>query len=336
MHLIFIGDRDIKSLKVYCDNKADGCKWDGELRSLEAHLTGCDFSFVSCPNQCTDIGGQVVKVQIKELRKHNSKCPRRQHKCRHCQEIGEFMDITTIHLQKCPNLKVACPNGSCKKRLPRRDIASHRQECPFEEVPCKYARIGCNARVPRRVREEHENDAEWHLQLAVDTVSELKSKLDEQETVIFTLRNFGKLKSDKKAMYCSPFYTNPRGYRMYVQVLANGARGYEGHHVSVCAYLLPGKNDDNLTWPFAGTVVVELLNQLEDVNHHVKHLVFTKERESSRRVYDTRSITGIAYKGFITHSALGYDAAKHCQYLKDDCLYFRFRAMASSPLPWLK
>ena len=245
------------------------------------------------------------------------------------------MDITTIHLQKCPNLKVACPNSSCRKRVIRRDIASHRKECPFEEVPCKYARIGCNARIPRREREEHENDAERHLQLAVDTVSELKSKLDQQQMVIFTLRNFEQLKSDNKPVYCRPFYTGPRGYRMYIQVHANGTRGYEGHHVSVRAYLLPGENDDNLPWPFTGTVVIELLNQLQDANHHVRCLVFSKERESSQRVYDTRSIKGIACKGFITHSALGYDAVEHRQYLKDDCLCFRFQTVAPSPLPWL-
>ena len=321
---------------VYCDNKTDGCKWIGELRSLEAHLTGCNFSFVPCPNQCVDFSGHVVKVKVKELRMHKSRCPRRPYQCRHCKQSGEFIDITTIHLQKCPSLRVACPNRSCRKRLIRRDISSHRKECPFEEIPCKYARIGCNTRLLRREREEHESDAEGHLQLAVDTVSELKSKLDEQQMVIFKLRNFEKLKSDKKPVYCRPFYTSPRGYRMYVEVRANGARGCESHHVSVCAYLLPGENDDNLLWPFTGTVLVELLNQLEDANHHSKSLVFTEEKGSSQRVYDTRAITGITCKLFIRHSELGYDAAEHHQYLKDDCLCFRFRAVAPSPLPWLK
>jgi hypothetical protein len=72
------------------------------------------------------------------------------------------------------------------------------RECPFEEVPCKYAHIGCNASVPRRERKNDQSDAEQHLQLAVDTVSELKSELDEQQAAIFLLRNFEKVKSDKR------------------------------------------------------------------------------------------------------------------------------------------
>ena len=235
-----------------------------------------------------------------------------------------------------PELEGSLPYNSCRKRVLRRDLTDHRSECPFEELPCKYARIGCNARVPRREREEHESDTEQHLQLAIDTVSELKSKLDQQQTVIFTLRNFERLKSDNKSVSCRPFYTGPGGYRMCIQVHPNGRRGYTGGYVSVCAYLLPGENDENLSWPFTGTVLVELLNQLGDTKHHVRHLVFSKEGESSQRVYSARATSGNACKGFILHSALGYDAAENHQYLKNDCLCFRFRAMTPSPLPWLK
>ena len=329
------GDRDIKSLKVYCDNKADGCKWTGELRSLEAHLTVCDFSFIPCPNQCSDFSGKIVKVLVKELKKHKLICPRRQHMCRHCKEVGEFADITTFHLQKCPNLKVTCPNTSCRKRVFRRDVTNHRKECLFEEVPCKYARIGCNARVPRREREEHESNAEQHLQLAVDTVSDLKSKLDEQQAVIFMLKNFNKVKSDKKCVSFRPFYTSPGGYKMRIKVCVSGVLRCE-NHVYVSATLLPGENDDNLPWPFTGTVVVELLNQLEDANHHVEHIVYNRESRSSLRPYDMKADSASIYNWFITQTALNYNAAEHRQYLKDDCLCFRIRVMAPSPLPWLK
>ena len=320
---------------MYCDNKADGCKWTGELRSLEVHLTGCDFSFIPCPNQCSDFNGKIVKVLVKELKKHKLICPRRQHMCRHCKEVGEFADITTFHLQKCPNLKVTCPNNSCRKRVFRRDVANHRKECLFEEVSCKYARIGCNVRVPRREREEHESNAEQHLQLAVDTVSELKSKLDEQQAVIFMLKNFEKVKSEEQVITSHPFYSGPGGYKMQIKVRVSGVPGYEDH-VCLCAFILPGESDDNLPWPFTGTVVVELLNQLEDANHHVKHIVYTRGRGSSLRVYDTKAICGNVCNGFITCAALDYDATEHRQYLKDDCLCFRLRVMAPSPLPWLK
>ena len=37
---------------------------------------------------------------------------------------------------------------------------------------------------------------------------------------------------------------------------------------SISVTLMKGENDDHLTWPFTGTVLIELLNQLEDKNHH--------------------------------------------------------------------
>lgn len=171
----YSGERDVKSLKVYCDNKADGCEWTGELRSLNEHLNGCDFSFVPCPNECKDDSGLIMKIQCRELRKHKLKCPRRQYKCRHCKEAGEFLERTTTHLKTCPSVKVSCPNSDCRKKIARSKLTQHRQDCPFEQVPCKYARIGCGSRFPRKEREEHENDTQQHLQMAVDTVNELKA-----------------------------------------------------------------------------------------------------------------------------------------------------------------
>ena len=35
-------ERQVLSLKVYCNNKEDGCTWIGELRQLEPHLNSCN------------------------------------------------------------------------------------------------------------------------------------------------------------------------------------------------------------------------------------------------------------------------------------------------------
>ena len=42
-------ERQVLSLKVYCNNKQDGCTWIGELRQLERHLNSCN---VSCKYKC--------------------------------------------------------------------------------------------------------------------------------------------------------------------------------------------------------------------------------------------------------------------------------------------
>ena len=45
-------ERQVLSLKVYCDNKQDGCGWTGELRQRERHLSTCFFADIPCKYEC--------------------------------------------------------------------------------------------------------------------------------------------------------------------------------------------------------------------------------------------------------------------------------------------
>ena len=45
-------ERQVLSLKVYCNSKQHGCTWIGELRQLERHLIGCSYTNVSCKYEC--------------------------------------------------------------------------------------------------------------------------------------------------------------------------------------------------------------------------------------------------------------------------------------------
>ena len=105
--------------------------------------------------------------------------------------------------------------------------------------------------------------------------------------------------------------------------------------MSVFAYLMRGMNDDNLTWPFTGKLTIELLNQLQDANHLLRHTHFPKEGQQSQRVYTHIANIGYGFCGFCTHSALAYNPIKNSQYLKDDCLSFRVKAETCSQKPWL-
>ena len=101
---------------------------------------------------------------------------------------------------------------------------------------------------------------------------------------------------------------------------------------------MQGENDDHLSWPFTGTVLVELLNQLKDNEHHSMCLDFSKNTRSNKRVLGTEMAdSGYGHPQFIAHSSLDYDSERHCQYLMNDCLYFRFKteAVGDPPKPWL-
>ena len=131
----------------------------------------------------------------------------------------------------------------------------------------------------------------------------------------FNLNKFTLRSSYKNHYYSKPFFAS--GYKMQISVEAN-ANGYIG----VYACLMKGPNDDNLIWPFCGDVVVELVNWIEDNNHHRRVIHLSPEKGTSNvcdRVLVGDRSPGWGYPKFIQHSAI------KPQFLQDDCLYFRVK-----------
>ena len=310
---------------------------------MDEHLASCDFALLPCPNECHN-RSKVVQLLRKYMEKHTKEeCPRRQYKCPHCEEAGEYRDMTTKHLHKCPMIEIPCPKRRCTTRMVRRDLPKHRQECMFEKIPCKYSTIGCKKEVERKDLAKHERNAQKHLRLAVDTVHQLQSKVANlpckhvQVPMKYILTNYDQHKTANDTIFTPAFYTSPKGYKMCVCVDANGSGDGRGTHISVFAYLMKGENDDYLPWPFTGTIIFGLLNQLANKNHHFMSSKFTPDNDSSRRVMgEERARIGWGRSTYISHSDLGHNTAKNCQYLKDDRLYFKISVdRESSSTPWL-
>ena len=141
-----------------------------------------------------------------------------------------------------------------------------------------------------------------------------------------TMTNFEQHKTKNDQWYSPPFYTHPRGYKMCLDVNANGSGDGRGTHVSVFAFLMRGEFDDHLEWPFRGHVTVAMLNQLEDDNHIIKTIPFTETSESKhigRVTIGDRAPGAWGCPTFIAHTDLKYNPVKNCQYLKYDCLCFQ-------------
>ena len=321
------GERDIKALKVKCDNLDNGCQWVGELRSLEEHVQNCDYTLLPCTNKC-EILNETVTVLRKDLDNHlTNDCPKRQYQCVHCKEMGEYEERTTEHLRTCEYIKIQCPNEQCGDTFCRFILPIHRVSCKYEKQPCQYADLGCKEKPFRKDLQEHEEDYLLHLQVTTKSVLEQKQQL---QNLTFKLPSFTKKKSNREDFYSSPFYTSQTGYRFCIRVDTNGNGVGEGTHLSVFAYLMKGDNDDSLTWPFNGTVTVALLNQLEDKNHHTKRTTFPANSSSSKRVTDRERGDGYGYHMFIAHSDLQEN------YLVNDTLFFRVSVDVPNYKPWLE
>ena len=90
--------------------------------------------------------------------------------------------------------------------------------------------------------------------------------------VDFYLLEFSYYKQANKKWASKPFYTHPGGYKMCLNVFANGIGKGKNSHVSVFANLMKGSFDSDLAWPFQGEIVVVL--RLESEDDIVKALVF--------------------------------------------------------------
>ncbi|XP_064398234.1 TNF receptor-associated factor 5-like [Halichondria panicea] len=331
-------NRDIQSLKVKCTNLNDGCQCVGELQHVDEHLQTCVYVKLPCPNECITVYQRMIKAtQLfrKDLQKHlEDECPHRQYSCPHCQETGEYGDITGEHIKICPKIIIECSNAPhCKTTFPRETKHTHLSTCQYQVVACKYSEFGCEKVPFRKDLQEHENDDNAHLCIAMTTVLTLKKQCTLLNTQlhcsnikdqlgaisIFKMPSFKEKKDNNIEFFSDPFYTHPRGYKMLIFIDVNGYGKFKGTHVSVGVFLMRGEYDDQLKFPFKGTIKFELLNQLEDKNHHCESYTHDGTLDCSKRVIDgERSNEVSGAPAFICPGDLGHNATKNCQYLQDD------------------
>ncbi len=347
----------MKSLLIQCPK---ACEWNGELRSLEDHIQKeCGNILVPCPNGCNNGSTKILRKQInfhlrqkcpnrphscpkcqnvmefRNVKSHElNECLKRQYTCPHCNEAGVYDKRTTTHLEVCPKVEITCKK--CSLQISRCDESDHPLFCPIEPVCCKYYNIGCEEKPLRKDVTKHEENAQLHLSLATKEVLRLKKTQLWRNAPTIRINKFEKHKLELKSFYGPPFHTSASGYKMCTRVDANGWGTGNGTHVSVGAYLMKGDNDDSLSWPFTGTVTFELLNQLEDKNHHKGTITFPADSERSQRLVDGDRGLGKGCSKFISHADLAHKPRINTQYLKDDTLIFRVSAEAPDYKPWLE
>ena len=235
---------------------------------------------------------------------------------------------------------------NAKKTFLRENEQDHLSTCPYQKVICKYKDFGCEESLLRKDLAAHERDDTAHLRMTVDTVLELKTQLltmhlqlnQSQSTkpiapFLFKVPKFTEKKASELKYFSPSFFTHPQGYKLTIHI------NIGTYTISVFAFLMKGEYDDDIEFPFKGTITFELLNQLKDENHYKKSYTFKGTENASKRVTGQerpRAGSGCGVSGFIPHSKLGFNAANNCQYLKDDCLVFRIYAEVPSYKPWLQ
>ena len=344
--------RIVKAFKVKCPNSVEGCEWQGDLGDAEEHLKEkCQHQKVECPNGC----GEMMKRKTIQLHTQND-CTHRPYKCPHCNHKGVYKDVTTLHYTTCGGFPLCCPT-ECRRVIKRRNMKSHLStECPEEYISCKYVMFGCDTAVKRREKETHFSDDTFHLKKSMESQlamfkclgSFFQSPARQPDVTslplsfrpwlqntptcyprppwVVKLERFEEKKRNDEIWFSDPVYSHFGGYKMCLRVFPNGCSSSKGTHISAFVCLMKGDNDDNLNFPFKGRIVVSLLNQLEDKNHHTREPWSPEHNipeEYRGRVTRGERGSGWGYHDLIPHNDLNYNSDKNRQYLKNDCLFFK-------------
>ena len=137
--------------------------------------------------------------------------------------------------------------------------------------------------------------------------------------------NYNEHKRVDDEWYSVPFYTTANGYKLRLEVHANGDGPGKDTHISVGVRLMKGENDRSLKWPLNSDISIQLLNWREDKGHVGTILNHYNTSIANRtRVVDGETAPESRIVGkFIAHSSLPYNADNNTEYLHNDTLCFR-------------
>ena len=153
-----------------------------------------------------------------------------------------------------------------------------------------------------------------------------QSSHDDSAPIIaqFTVSEFLKRKEFNNMYFSEPFTTSPQGYKFSMKVFANGYNTGKGNNITISAIIMKGQHDDHLNWPFTGTIVIEVLNWIEDKRHH-KQVYSIDPNDKLVRVTEGEYGKDFGFYKFISHASLPFNSSTNTQYLKDDCICVRVR-----------
>ncbi len=113
----------------------DGCKWQGPLGKLKAHLNACQRDAVACPRGAGVCGAKIARLMMEDHLL--TTCPGRPVSCPHCKR--EFTGATVEeHGASCGFEPVDCEN-KCGGRIARNRLRAHQANtCSKRLVGCQY------------------------------------------------------------------------------------------------------------------------------------------------------------------------------------------------------
>ena len=256
--------------------------------------------------------------------------------------INEISDeficpVTKEHLVD-PYQSSCCGHFFSKEAYDR--LLTQKAKCPM----CRSISLRCtpDKAFKRRVHEALKvrcllhNGCDWtgsfsdflqHCGISINDASSTKSMspIVTKNGNNFSMENFSKYLDDRTYFQNPSFYTHPKGYKMCIRVYPHGYDAFEGTHVCVVMYLMNGQNDDNLQFPFRGSVTVQVVNHKDEDENYERIFDFSDKTDDiiCMRVPESEVMnSGLAMYNFIPLNELK-NTKGAAQYLKEDILTFK-------------
>ena len=136
---------------------------------------------------------------------------------------------------------------------------------------------------------------------------------------VLTMTDFQQRKRDDDEWYSPPVYTHHQGYKICLNVEANGCGNGKGTHVSVFMYFMRGEFDDSLKWQFRGVISYQLLDQVNGEDHKTHIITYDDDtlNKYCARVTEGERSFGLGHPQSIAHTEL------EPKYLRNDTLLFQ-------------
>ncbi|XP_011407980.2 PREDICTED: TNF receptor-associated factor 4-like [Amphimedon queenslandica] len=308
------------------------CSFKSAYEDMPSHWPLCDGYPAPCPNDCGS-----MDMPRRDIPQHLEVCPRKIIECDFkflgCDSTYPLSDAR-VHEESSAHFHMSLMGRMVRELMNR------------EATPTGPTHEDLEGRLEEKDRElsllreqvQVQGKELGELRSLVSTLEESQAKLAKDLQKVrshvvtppfhFTVYKFSELRSSGKQWFSSPFYTHPQGYRMCISLDCNGSDEGRGTHVSVYANLMRGEFDDELSWPFCGIVVIQLINQYGggDKGGHIVHEIpFTPDvpLEISDRILDQElAESGLGVPQFVAHGQLQLDKYTNCGYLRNECLRF--------------
>jgi len=172
--------------EVYCCTKRDGCKWEGKLADIDAHLKHqCEFfplpcRFLPCPEF-------LVRSEVLG---HEEKCLHRPVPCSYCGKDFHAKSLEAHINNDCPEFLVLCPDH-CQQMFSRKLKEFHKKyTCNLRQKHCRFAHLGCQFRgLPDEISSHMQLAAFLHLSLAETRVAQAQALTAELNRYVVRMEN---------------------------------------------------------------------------------------------------------------------------------------------------